>query len=233
MEGKDRRPQIIATTLVLLLLLMAAFAPSPAKSTSTTVLITAVYYDTYLTGEPEEAFRLMNVSGSGVDLTDWTVTDGEGTIALSGTLTAGESIWIAQEADDFTLEFGFPPDYEYGEDTDPAVPNLTTSGSFVLANTGDEVILKDSEGTYVDTVVYVGGDTTTASWIGSPIYPYGGTSVGIERFAQQERDVEAFGLEGQILYRKLDQATGLPVPDTDTAADWVQDPNDSRVGKEV
>ncbi len=102
------------------------------------------------------------------------------------------------------------------------VPNLTTSGSFVLANTGDQVILKDSEGTHVDSVVYEGGDPTGTLWFGPPIYPYGGTSVGIERFAQQERDVEAFGLEGQILYRKLDQATGLPVPDTDTAADWAQ-----------
>jgi hypothetical protein len=60
----------------------------------------------------------MNVSGSAVDLTDWTVTDGptEGTITLSDTLAAGASIWIAREADDFTLEFGFPPCYEYGVD---------------------------------------------------------------------------------------------------------------------
>ncbi len=140
--------------------------------------------------------------------------------------------WPGQ-ADDFTLEFGFSPDYEYGANTDPAVPNLTTSGSFALANTGDEVILKDSEGTHVDSVVYEGGDTTTAGWFGPPIYPYGGTSVGIERFAQQERDVEAFGLEGQILYRKLDQATGLPVPDTNTAADWAQVTDDNINGKKV
>ncbi len=131
------------------------------------------------------------------------------------------------------LEFGFPPDYEYGADTDPAVPNLTTSGRFVLANTGDEGILKDSEGTHVDSVVYEGGDPTGIIWFGPPIYPYGGTSVGIERFAQQERDVEAFGLEGQILYRKLDQATGLPIPDTDTAADWAQATDDNINGKKV
>jgi hypothetical protein len=196
-------------------------------------LISAVYYDTYLTGEPDEAFRLMNVIGSGVDLTNWTATDGEGTLTLQDTLPAGTSVWIAQEADDFTLEFGFPPDYEYGADTDPAVPNLTTSGSFVLANTGDEVVLRDSEGTHVDSVVYEGGDITTAGWFGPPIYPYGGTSVGIECFAQHERDVEAFGLEGQILYRKLDQATGLPVPDTNTAADWAQATDDNINGKKV
>jgi hypothetical protein len=76
MRGKDRRPQVVATMLVLLLLLLAGMAPSPADSASTNILITAVYYDTYLTDEPDEAFRLMNVSGPAVDLTDWTVTDG-------------------------------------------------------------------------------------------------------------------------------------------------------------
>ena len=64
----------------------------------------------------------------------------------------------------------------------------------MLANTGDQIILKDDGAATVDSVVYEGGDTTDAGWIGPPIYPYGGTSVGIERFAQQERGVEAFGL---------------------------------------
>jgi hypothetical protein len=76
----------------------------------TTILITAFYYDTYLTGEPDEALRLMNVIGSGVDLTNWTVTDGEGTLTLQGTLPAGASIWIARQAVSFTEEFGFSPD---------------------------------------------------------------------------------------------------------------------------
>jgi hypothetical protein len=69
MRGKDRDHQVLATALVLLLLLLAGLAPSPAHSASINILITAVYYDTYLTDEPDEAFRLMNVIGSGVDLT--------------------------------------------------------------------------------------------------------------------------------------------------------------------
>ena len=65
--------------------------------------------------------------------------------------------------------------------------------------------------------------------------PNGGDTVGIKRFAQGEQGIEAFGKEGQILYRKLDQATGLPAPDTDTAADWAwtlaeQDSLAARVG---
>ena len=43
----------------------------------------------------------------------------------------------------------------------------------------------------------------------------------------------AFAAEGQILYRKRDQATGLAVADTNTAADWAQDPHDSVDGRKV
>jgi hypothetical protein len=238
MRGKVRHPQL-AATMVAFLLLLVAFAPTPANSASTSALITAVYYDTYLTDEPDEAFRLMNVSEAAVDLTDWTVTDLEGTITLSDTLAAGASIWIAREADDFTLEFGFLPDYEYGADTDQAVPDLITSGTFALANTGDEIVLKDAGAVIVDSVVYEGGDPTGTGWSSPGVYPYGGDTVGIERFAQEEQGIEAFGKEGQVLYRKLNQATGLPIPDTDTAADWAQatavEDNglDSIIGKKV
>ena len=76
MRGKDRRPHVATAMLALLVLLLSAFVPSAANSASTTVLITAIYYDTYLTDEPHEAFRLMNLGGSAVDLTDWTVSDG-------------------------------------------------------------------------------------------------------------------------------------------------------------
>ena len=188
MRGKDRYPYAGVTVLVLLLLILAAFVPYPADSASTTILITAVYYDTYLTGEPEEAFRLMNVSGSGVNLTGWTTTDGEGILTLQDTLPSGASVWIARQAVSFTEEFGFAPDYEYEADTDPAVPNLARSGAFELANTGDQVILRDDGATIVDSVVYEGGDPTGTGWTGPGIYPYGGDAVGIERFAQQEQD---------------------------------------------
>ncbi|HEX6387667.1 MAG TPA: phospholipase D-like domain-containing protein, partial [Anaerolineae bacterium] len=42
-----------------------------------------------------------------------------------------------------------------------------------------------------------------------------------------------FGEEGQILYRRRDQATGSPVPDTNTAADWAQMTGDVINGRKV
>ena len=80
MKSSNRRPQAIAIALGIMLLLSAEWSLPAADSASTSVLITAVYYDTYLAGEPDEAFRLMNVSGAAVDLTSWTVTDFEGAI---------------------------------------------------------------------------------------------------------------------------------------------------------
>ena len=79
-------------------------------------------------------------------------------------------------------------------------------------------------------------------WSGPTIWPYGGDSTGIERFASLDRagedlgldrGIEGFGFEGQILYRKLDTATALPIPDTDTAADWAQATDDPINGKKV
>jgi hypothetical protein len=82
-------------------------------------------------------------------------------------------------------------------------------------------------------VVYEGGNLSGTGWSGPTISPYSGDTIGIERFAQGEADVETFGIEGQILYRKLGQATGLPVPDMDTAADWAQATDDNINGKKV
>ena len=56
-------------------------------------------------------------------------------------------------------------------------------------------------------------------WQGLTVYPY--------------RPSTNFGEAGQILYRKLDQRTGLPVPDTDTRADWAQDPDDIINGRKA
>ena len=233
MRNRDRRLSATAVALGLALILLAG-AGAPSRSASSTVLITAVYYDTYLANEPNEAFRLMNVSGATVDLSGWTVTDGpnEGTITLQDSLAPGASIWIAREAASFALEFGFSPNYEYGAETDLTVPNLVRAGTVALANSGDQLVLKQGD-TIIDSVVWEEADPAGTGWIGPAIWPYGGDATGTERLARSERAVEGFGYEGQILYRKLEQYTALPVADTDTAADWAQATDDDVNGKKV
>jgi hypothetical protein len=125
-----------------------------------------------LPNEPDEAIQLTNVAGLTVGLQDWTLSDGEGTVTLVGSLDPGSSAWIANRAASFTLEFGFAPDYEYGADTDPNVSNLARAGSLALGNAGDELLLRDGGGLPVDTVVWENGAITTTGWSGASVWPY-------------------------------------------------------------
>jgi phosphatidylserine/phosphatidylglycerophosphate/cardiolipin synthase-like enzyme len=63
------------------------------------------------------------------------------------------------------------------------------------------------------------GDTSQPGWTGPAVQPY-----LFDSYVPPA---------GQVLYRKLDQATGRPLPDTDTAEDWAQDPNDPVNGRRV
>lgn len=177
------------------------------------LLLSALYYDTFRTGEPDEAFQIYNPLPAAVNLAGWRVTDRQRTVTFGVglRLDATAALWCARKAVSFTLTFGFRPACEYGEDTDPTVPDLTGTG-LQFDNTGGRVTLLHPQGAYSDTLVYEGGDTAAPGWLGPAVYPY--------------RPSTSFSAEGQILYRKLEQTTGLPVADTDTRADWAQDPAD-------
>ncbi|MEW6404041.1 MAG: lamin tail domain-containing protein [Chloroflexota bacterium] len=194
-------------------------ATTTSAPSSGGVLIYALYYDTYTTNEPEEAFSLINLGGNAVQIRGWQVTDGEGTVTFpSYSLAAGARIWATKTATTFRLEFGFSPDFEYGGDSDPTVPDMTGASIPTLANTGDDFRLLNSSGGIVDAVVFEAGNTASGGWSGAAIYPY------TQGF---------FGEEGQILYRKLSETTGLPLADTDTLADWAQAKDDDVLGKKV
>jgi cardiolipin synthase len=206
-----------ATSLPTQTLAPSATATNPPGASG--VLIYALYYDTYTTNEPEEAFALINLGGSAVQLAGWQVTDGEGTVTFpSYSFPAGARLWAAKTATTFRTEFGFPPDFEYGGDSDPTVPDMTGTTPPTLANTGDDFRLLSDSAAIVDAIVYEGGNTASGGWSGAAIYPY------TQGF---------FGEEGQVLYRKLDESTGLPLADTDTLADWAQAKDDDVLGKKV
>ena len=210
---------LLATAVFPLFVLLALF-PQQSRAGGSAVLIDAVLYDGYETGDADEAVRLRNVSGMAVDISNWQLNDGaSGTTTLPGsvTLAAGETIWVADEATGFARQFGFLPDFEAG-DTHPGVPE--TTGTWPgFSNTGDEVVLLDNLSAIVDVLVYEGGSTGQTGWSGTAVNPYTVSSV--------------FGAEGQLLYRRRDQSSGLPVPDTDTAADWAQSTGDVINGRKV
>lgn len=196
-----------------------AMADAQTVDPSESLLITGVLFDPYLTNEPEEAVRIQNVSATAVLLDNWKITDNEGTVTFpSGfTLAPGGQIWVTKTATAFREEFGFDPAFEYGPDSDPGIPNMTGSAPG-FANSGDQVILLDPANNRVDVVVYEAASSTEAGWSGATVKRY---------------NQGFFGLEGQILYRKLDEMTGMALPDTNTAADWAQTADNDILGKKV
>ena len=137
------------------------------------LLISALYYDTYITDEPDEAFQIYNPLPSAVSLAGWKVTAGTRTVTFPPgiTLNANAKLWCARKAIDFRQTFGVSPGCEYGGDTDPAVPDLTGT-ALTLTNTGGRVTLSSPNGSYADVLVYEGGDASAPGWQGPAVYPY-------------------------------------------------------------
>lgn len=202
---------------VFYLVVAVLLASSAQASPSSSILITAVYPDPPVNGERSEAVEIQNVGGATISLGDWQLSDGEATasFAAGAGLAPGQRIWVSRSAAAFALDFGFDPAYEIDGDSNPAVPDLS-GAPFSLNNSGDEVYLKDTTGAVADAVAYGLGQIAEPDWRGAAVQPL---------------TIPGVASEGQILYRKRDEAAGLPVPDTNTSADWAQDRSDPVNGK--
>lgn len=211
----------LAATAVLPLLVLAMGVVQPLRTASgAPVVIDGVLVDGIVSGEGDEAIQLRNVSDSVVDVGDWAVSDGETTAVLpqGTTLAADEAIWLARSGDAFRRSFGFWPDFEL-TDSSATVPNLAGSWP-LLNNDGDQVWLQDGS-VIVDCVAFIAdyGGECGSEWSGELLQPY--SSGGL------------FGREGQILYRKRDQSSGMPVADTNAVTDWAQARDDVINGRKV
>lgn len=159
-------------------------------------------------GDADEAFALHNPGANPIRLRGWQVSDGEGTVTLPDlTLAGGDILWCARQAAAFSVQWAQAPACEYGGDTDPTVPDAVGSAP-LLANAGDELLLRTPAGLVADSVVFAGGNTATPGWQGP----------AVDYYRRHVRFVTA----GQVFYRLFDPATGRAEPDTDTARDWVQ-----------
>ncbi|GIK55713.1 MAG: hypothetical protein HND44_13295 [Chloroflexi bacterium] len=218
-----RRLLGLTTAVILPLLLLAALLAVPrAAAGSSTVLVDAVLYDGYELSDTDEAVRIRNVSQQVVDISGWQLNDGESStivIPFTITLAPGQAIWLAKDGAAFQRQFGFPPDFERN-DTLPGVSNLAGSWPS-LANTGDQVMLRDAANALIDCLAYESNpnEQCGAAWVGPAVQPYAPNT--------------SFSSNGQILYRARDQQTGLPLPDTNSAADWAQGNTDVSDGRKV
>ena len=116
---------------VLFLLLLTAVSPATAETQSPDpphivylplvgrnfytgeppLLISALYYDTYVSGEPDEAFQIYNPLPALVPLAGWKVTSGTRTVVFPQgiTLNGNAKLWCARKATDFRQTFGMSP----------------------------------------------------------------------------------------------------------------------------
>jgi len=171
-------------------------------------------------GRSGEAAALINLGSRTVSLGGWYLNDDPNTASgvsfpATATIEAGQVLWLAQNADGFYPVWGFDAGWAAQAVTRPVSLLGGSWHAGFLADDGDTTYLLDAGGNVVDAVAY-GTGLASQGWSGPAIpYPYPGRS------------------SGQVLYRKLDQSSGRPVPDMDTAAGWAQDPDDPINGRKV
>lgn len=174
------------------------------------VLINAVHHHAYQVDD--EALQLINVGPDPVALGGWRVINDNGTaleIPSGVSLAPGATVWLTKENAAFARQFGFSADYDM----------TTLDGSWPsLANDGEALTVRDASNGIVDVLVYGDADTAVTGWTGPALQAYRGSS---------------FATTGQVLYRKLDQHTGLPVMDDNSAESWAQSTGDIINGRKV
>ncbi|RLG69873.1 MAG: hypothetical protein DRO11_07065 [Methanobacteriota archaeon] len=149
---------LLKTIPLLLILFISTASASP--------LITEVYPDTLLKGDPDEYIAIHNPGNEEIDISGWIVTDGEGKIVFpeNTVIYPNQKMYIVRNASYFD---SIVPSFEYESDSDPKVPQMSGKPIF-LSNKGDEVILLDNEERIVDVFIYGDSDYGGEGWEGDP-----------------------------------------------------------------
>jgi len=148
-----------------------------------------------------ELVAVRNVSPATIDLGGFKIGDEETPDATEGmyrfptntALVAGTAFIVAQNGNAFVTNLGYAPEAEFTA-TSTEIVDLTkytpwTSGTWALANAGDEIVLLDAADTIVDVVAY---GTSTYAGITSM------NALGVDelfRRAPAERDTDNCGAD--------------------------------------
>jgi len=222
-------------------LLAAGCTPAPGQ-----LLIWAAYIDTWLpvgdplqgTDETDEAIAVINVSHAPLDLTGCVLSDKSNHRAVFPTLILQpqQVVWAARDGELFKTMFGFWPHFDY--DTAPLSPaeranavlkmslNGAVAGPLALSNGTETIKLLASDGLLLDVLPY--GKSNSFR---DPVHwPLAGGVASTAGYGPLINKIPRFSLF-QIISRKLDGCTGLPVAESNTPADWATDPNDDLAGR--
>lgn len=120
-----------------------------------------------------EVIALINAGAESRTLSGWSITgQSGGKVTLPRlTLAPGAVTYLANDAEYFRQYWNFLPTYEYGQDTDKAVPDLKLPErkAPVLHDEGDVVRLLDDKGRLIDMIVYGNVTDAPAPWSGEPV----------------------------------------------------------------
>ncbi len=184
-----------------------------------TVVISAAHIDSAISGEADEAVQLWNTGDGAQNLAGWQLSTAtrHATFPMTSTLTLlpGQRIWCAAEAEAFRQSFGHQPDCVWDSTTDDA--SLQLLGDLALTNERGYIQLRNRQRQAVDTLLYGSTTYTMEDWEGPPVYAY---------------THGAISAAGQVLQRKRDPETGLPI-DTNRVTDWSSDLADLDWGRRV
>ncbi|MCB9641175.1 MAG: hypothetical protein H6728_04930 [Myxococcales bacterium] len=143
-------------------------------------------------------------------------------------LRPGQSIWIAYQADGFRRMFGISPDIQ-GDSDAPNIPKADLPEGWPnLPSTRGVVSLHDPNGRPVDIVCYDTVKDTQNKPFDASAIPQGhwsGPPVNM-------RGANPYASRGQVLARDRNEK-GIPVPDTNTAADWNNSFSATKLGADV
>jgi len=202
---KERKYAMI-TLLIMLTSVVSLILPNfNAEAVQTTVdhiIISELYYDTYVSYEPEEYIAITNPTNSSVDVSNWGLSNGSATITFPANtvITSNETFYVAREAATFIQQkvVDVTPRFEYGADTVSSVPQMLGSTSLQFANGGDEVFLVDASGKTIDAIVYGSSTFVGEGWTGAAV---------------------PVASEGDIIVREQHETTGV-WEDTDSVLDF-------------
>lgn len=222
-------------------LLAAACQPATGQ-----LLIWAAYVDTWLpadapllgTDELDEAIALINLGDDAIDLAGCALSDKTNHQASfpSFLLQPHQVVWVARDGESFKTMFGFWPTFDYAAEPlsgavhDNGVQKMALTGGvtgpLLLSNGTETIKLSAADGTVLDVLPYGKSNRFT-----DPIHwPQAGGVAPTAGYGPLVNNIPRFSLF-QIIHRKIDACTGLPVADTNTIADWATDPNDDIAGR--
>ncbi|HLN64192.1 MAG TPA: phospholipase D-like domain-containing protein [Symbiobacteriaceae bacterium] len=118
-----------------------------------------------------EAMALINTGAQPHTVSGWSLATNAGKVVLPKlTMEPGQVVYLANDAEYFEKYWNFAPSFEYGGDTDKAVPDLKVDPAPpVLADDGDVIRLLDDKAKQVDILVYGAVGSAPAPWSGAPV----------------------------------------------------------------